>query len=32
MTLEHFFDLVLLIGACFTLYQLGGKYLRPSGA
>lgn len=32
MTWELFFDIVLLIGACFTLYQLGGKYLGQGGA
>jgi hypothetical protein len=32
MNWELFFDLVLLIGACVTLYQLSGKYLGPGGA
>jgi hypothetical protein len=31
MTWELFFDIVLLIGACFTLYQVGSKYLGESG-
>jgi hypothetical protein len=32
MTWELFFDIVLLIGACLTLCQLGNKYLGQSGA
>ena len=32
MTWELFFDMVLLIGACFTLCQLAGKYLGQGGA
>jgi hypothetical protein len=31
MTWELFFDIVLLIGACFTLFTLGSKYLASLG-
>ncbi len=32
MTSETFFDMVLFIAACYTLFQLGVKYLGNGGA